>query len=140
MRKLKIHIIPLFLLWIFLTPIVVQSIHQHEHASEFTSKNEKHFHVYHEKCPICAFHFSIFISVHKYLKVAVKEIYRRVAYSYKTVFVEKPYYLSLLLRGPPVANDLVSKFALNHWTILMNRNKNEENSNNTPNGIVLLYS
>jgi hypothetical protein len=119
--------------------LVVQTVHRHEHILDYPSKNEKHFLVYHEKCPICAFHFSIFTSAHKYLKIAVKEVYRRVVNSYKTVFVEKPYYLSLLLRGPPVTNDLVSKFVLNHWTILMNRNKNEENINNT-NGVILLYS
>jgi len=140
LQKVKNHIIPLFLLWIFLSPLVVQTIHRHEHAYHFTPKNEKYFHVYHEKCPICAFHFSNFTSAHKYLKTSVKEVYRRFVYSYKTVFVEKSYYLSLLLRGPPVTNDLVSKFALNHWTILMNRNKNEENINNTPNGVILLYS
>jgi len=140
LQKVKNHIIPIFLLWIFLTPVVVQNIHQHEHAFHHTVKKEKHFHVYHEKCPICAFHFSIFTSAHKCLKIAVKEVYRRVVNSYKTVFIEKTYYLSHLLRGPPVTNDLVSKFALNHWTTLMNRNKNEENINNTPNGVVLLYS
>lgn len=107
LQKVKNHIIPLFLLWIFLTPLVVQIFHRHEHYFHCTAKNETHFHVYHETCPICAFHFSNFTSAHKYFKIAVKEVYRRLVCSSKTVFVEKPYYLSLLLRGPPVAIDLV---------------------------------
>ena len=107
MNLVKNHIIPLFLIWIFLTPLVVQSIHRHEHNFHCTAKHETHLHVFHETCPICAFHFSNFTSDYKYLKIAVKEVYRRVVCSSKTVFIESPYDLSLLLRGPPVSNDLV---------------------------------
>jgi len=107
MNQVKKHIIPLFLLWIFLTPIVVQSIHRHEIALHCIAKSEKNFHVFHEKCPICAFHFSNFISEYKYFKIAEKELYRIVTCSYKTIFTENPYDLSLLLRGPPVTSDLV---------------------------------
>jgi hypothetical protein len=107
MNLLKKHIIPLFLIWIFLTPLVVQFIHRHEHYFHCTAKNEAHLRIFHEKCPICAFHFSNFTSEYKYFKIAEKEVYRRVTCSYITIFTENPYDLSLLLRGPPVTNDLV---------------------------------
>ena len=91
----------------FLTPTVVKYVHIHVHQHKHEECNEKHFAEHHKKCLIGEFQFSNFTSVHEYLKIAVKEVYRRLVCSYKTVFVEKPYYLTFLLRGPPVANDLV---------------------------------
>ena len=107
MNLRKKHIIPLFLIWVFLTPTVVRYVHIYVHQHKYEECDEKHFAEHHEKCLIGDFHFSNFTSTHKYFKDEVKEVYRRVVYSYKTVFVEKLYYFSLLLRGPPLANDLV---------------------------------
>jgi len=108
MDLVKKYIIPIFLLWIFLTPSVVKFVHQHEPAFHCTAKYEKHYHSFHEKCPICAFHFSLFKQEQKYFDISTKEVYRRFIYSYKIIFVKKLFCLSLLLRGPPVSNDLVS--------------------------------
>jgi len=102
----KKNIILFFLLWIFLAPSVVKVLHKHEPVFQCTAKNEKHFHVHQEQCPICAFHFSHFTQQHKNYKIFIKEVFSELVCSCKSVFIKKPYYLSLLLRGPPVANDL----------------------------------
>jgi len=49
------------LLLVFLLPSVVKFEHHHEHI-ECKAKNEKHYHVLHDKCVICDFEFSIFIA------------------------------------------------------------------------------
>jgi hypothetical protein len=59
-RKLN-KISSLLLLAIFLLPTVVKLEHHHDHF-HCNVKNEKHYHDYHDKCLICSFEFSIFIS------------------------------------------------------------------------------
>lgn len=107
MHAVNRYTISYILLWIFLAPSFVKIVHKHEPAFHCTAKNEKHFHVHHDHCLICAFHFSHFTQQHKHYKLFVKEVFRELIFLYKSVFVQKPYYLSLLLRGPPVDNDLV---------------------------------
>lgn len=105
MRIIKSYIISFFLLGIFLYPSVIKIVHKHETPFHCTAKNEKHFHVHHEQCLVCAFHFSHFTQQHKNYKIFIKEVFCELVCSYKSVFVKKPYFLSLLLRGPPVSND-----------------------------------
>jgi hypothetical protein len=45
----------------FLLPTMVKLEHHHDHFV-CTAKAEKHFHDYHEKCQICSFEFSVFMS------------------------------------------------------------------------------
>lgn len=52
-------ILALILLALFLTPTVVKVEHHHEHFV-CSAKNEKHLHLYRDKCPVCSFEFSIF--------------------------------------------------------------------------------
>ncbi|HHV86128.1 MAG TPA: hypothetical protein GXX42_10025 [Petrimonas sp.] len=59
-RKFK-NIVSLFLLFVFILPSIVKLEHHHEHF-ESKAKNEKHYHVFHEKCAVCDFEFSIFSS------------------------------------------------------------------------------
>lgn len=120
MSLVKNYIISFFLLWIFLAPSVVKVLHKHEHVFQCTAKNEKHFHVHQEQCPICAFQFSLFTQQHKNYKIFIKEVFYELVCSYKSVFIKIPYYLSLQLRGPPVTNDLVSNI---HFKSLFYNNK-----------------
>lgn len=52
-------LISLFILGIFLLPLIVKLEHHHEQFI-CKAKNEKHFHSYHETCPVCKFEFSAF--------------------------------------------------------------------------------
>jgi hypothetical protein len=46
---------------VLLLPFMVKLEHQHDHFV-CKAKTEKHFHDYHEKCQICSFEFSFFMS------------------------------------------------------------------------------
>jgi hypothetical protein len=48
------------MLWVFLAPLVTQSLHFHENDFVCKEKHEKHFHDQHEKCQLCDFLFSVF--------------------------------------------------------------------------------
>ena len=102
MHKLRTYIISLFLLGVFLTPLVVNVFHHHEHVFICSAKNEKHYHTYHEKCPICSFHFSIYTSEKNLIQSVIKVFYCKVNYSYFSTKYLTSDSFSYLLRGPPV--------------------------------------
>ncbi|GEM_PF-2235795 len=104
MNFVKKQIIPLFLLWVFLMPMAVKVFHKHDHvfSIEKIEKNVTRLDVYHEICPICAFHFFHFNSTHKCYHEYIKEFFCELDYIYNSVVINKYSFLSFLLRSPPV--------------------------------------
>jgi len=104
MNFVKKQIIPLLFLWVFLMPMAVKVFHRHDHVFSITKtvKNEKRLDVYHEICPICSFHFFQFNSTHKFYHEYIKEFFCELDYTYNSVVVNKYFFLSFLLRSPPV--------------------------------------
>lgn len=84
--------------------MAVKVFHKHNHVFSIakTVKNETRLDVYHEICPICAFHFFHFNSTHKLYNKYIKEFFCELAYTYNPVVVNKYFFLSFLLRSPPV--------------------------------------
>jgi len=97
--KLK-NIISLFLLLVFLTPSIVKLEHHHEHIFHKTT-NEKHFNLFHEKCAICSFEFSVFLTIIKRVSLQKENPVDRYCNNYQPVFVSALTSSSLLLRAPP---------------------------------------
>jgi hypothetical protein len=74
--------------------------HRHDHF-HCTAKNEKHFHRYHEKCPIPGFEFSFF-SIEKHFQNTDKQYFgeeKSEIYSFTPYCNSLSY--SFLLRAPP---------------------------------------
>lgn len=138
MKIIKTYIISLFLLGIFLYPSVIKITHKHKPTFHCSAKNEKHFHEHHEKCIICAFYFSHFIQQKKLCNSFIKEVFQELIFTYKSILVQKPYYVALLLRGPPLTNGLI--ISLSHCLIVKKRNINEQNINNVRLGNLLPYN
>ena len=87
-----------------MTPVAVKffdsSFHHHKHFI-CTAKNVKHFHEYHETCPIPGFVLS-FYSLNKILHINHKVFYYEyLTNNILTGYCKKPKY-SFLLRAPPV--------------------------------------
>ena len=102
MHKLRTYIISLFLLGVFLIPSIVNVFHHHENAFICSAKNEKNYHVYHEKCSICSFHFSIYTSEQNHFHSIVNIFYSKIIYKYFSANFIKSNDFSFLLRAPPV--------------------------------------
>ena len=98
-RKLK-KITSILLLLVFLLPSIVKIEHQHEHFI-CKAKNEKHFHVFHEKCYICNFEFSVFSSDIEHNDLIKGKPFDNYRNNYLSV--NDPLYskFSFLLRAPP---------------------------------------
>jgi len=90
----------LFLLVAFLLPSVVKMEHQHEHFS-CKAKSEKHFHVFHEKCNVCDFQFSIFTSTAEIFKTDKTEFIVSYINHYGSAIISNYSAFSFSLRAPP---------------------------------------
>ena len=104
-QKFK-HIISFFMVLTMLMPTILKLEHHHEHFV-CNAKNEKHFHNYHEKCAVCSFEFSFFLS-DKINNYSVKDketdnYNRRLIVSF---FSNLSKY-SFLLRAPPVFTNFI---------------------------------
>jgi hypothetical protein len=99
-RKLKI-IISVFFLLVFLLPSLVKLEHQHD---DFKCKaiNEKHIHVQHEKCGVCNFEFSVFLSDFAKIDFQKETYLEFFCDNYDSVNFADPSQYSFSLRGPPV--------------------------------------
>ena len=98
-RKFK-NIASLLLLLVFLLPSIVKLEHHHEHF-ECKAKNEKHYHVLHEKCAVCNFEFSVFSSDFENIVLSKEQPLDKYCNNYKSVnYSTLPKY-SFLLRAPP---------------------------------------
>lgn len=95
----------ILLLVILLGPLVIKlahsAFHEHDHFV-CKAKHEHHFHEDHEKCPVCSYEFSIYLSqkiVHYHNPDETTDCYRNLYRS--TFFIRFPKY-AFLLRAPPV--------------------------------------
>ena len=91
----------LLLLLIFLLPSIVKLEHHHEHF-ECKVKNEKHYHSLHERCVICNFEFSVFLSEHENIDLLSANHSDNYYNSYISQYFSNLSQFSFSLRGPPV--------------------------------------
>jgi hypothetical protein len=98
-RKFK-NIASLFLLLVFILPSIVRLEHHHEHF-ECKAKNEKHYHVFHEKCAVCNFEFSIFSSDFEKIVLPKEQPVAKYCNNYRSVNYSTLSKYSFLLRAPP---------------------------------------
>jgi len=61
MKMMFRKIVSILMLVAFLMPSIVKVEHHHQHLI-CKAKNEKHLHVYQDKCEVCSFEFSVFAS------------------------------------------------------------------------------
>jgi hypothetical protein len=98
-RKFK-NIASLILLAVFLFSSLVKLEHHHENYGSH-SKNEKYYHLFHEKCAICSFEFSIFSDNHENIVIPKEQPIARYCNNYRSVHYSALSKYSFLLRAPP---------------------------------------
>ncbi len=99
-QKFK-NIISLIMVLTMLMPTILKLEHHHEHFV-CNATSEKHFHNYHEKCAVCSFEFSVFLSD----KINIFSVKDEETDNYNS-HLNVSYYsnyskYSFLLRAPPV--------------------------------------
>ena len=99
-RRFK-NITSLLLLLVFLLPSIVKLEHHHEHF-ECKAKNEKHYHSLHERCVICNFEFSVFLSKSENIDLQKEDPLDNYSNNYNSRYYSKLSLFSFSLRGPPV--------------------------------------
>jgi hypothetical protein len=99
-RKLN-NIFSVFFLLVFLLPSLVKLEHHHEDLKCKTI-NEKHIHVHHEKCGICNFEFSVFLSHFANIDFRKENHLEYFCNNYDSVHFSNPSKFSFSLRAPPV--------------------------------------
>ena len=82
-------------------PTVVKIEHQHDHFI-CKAKNEKHYHVFREKCGICSFEFSVFSSDINKIDLQKKKPFDNYCNNYISIYFPNHSKYSFLLRAPPV--------------------------------------
>jgi len=95
------NIISLMLLLVFLLPTIVKFEHHHQH-NFCQPLNEKQLRVFHDKCVICNFEFSVFLSAIENIELQIDipvDSYRN---HYKSLSVSNLSQYSFALRAPPV--------------------------------------
>jgi hypothetical protein len=100
MRRFK-NITSLLLLLVFLLPSIVKVEHHHEHF-ECKAKNEKHYHSLREKCLICNFEFSVFLSKSENIDLQKGNPLDNYSNNYNSQNYFNHSLSSFSLRGPPV--------------------------------------
>jgi hypothetical protein len=103
MLRLK-HIISLLLAFALLAPNVVILEHHHDHFV-CHAKNEKHFHVHHEKCLVCSFEFSLYSLGNRAAASLKAEHNSGYNNNYRQDYFLNNLKYSFLLRAPPAFTD-----------------------------------
>lgn len=98
-KKLKNTISLLFLL-VFLLPTIVKLEHHHEHFI-CKAKNEKHYHDFYDKCNICNFEFTVFLSDIENIDLQKENPIDRYCNKYISLYNYNLFQYSFLLRAPP---------------------------------------
>jgi len=98
-RKFK-NITSLLLLLVFLLPSIVKLEHHHEHF-KCTTKNEKHYHVFHDRCGICNFEFSVFFPSIENIVLQKENPLDSYSNNYNSRYNSNLSQFSFLLRAPP---------------------------------------
>lgn len=100
LQKIK-NIFSLWMVLVLLMPTIIKLEHHHDHFV-CNAKNEKHFHTFHEKCPICSFEFSVFLQD----KIAASNVKTEITYRFNdnnyNFYYSDLSKFSFLLRAPPV--------------------------------------
>jgi hypothetical protein len=98
-RRFK-HIVSLLLLLIFIFPSIVKLEHKHDHV-ESKVINEKNSNVFKDKCPICNFEFSIFLSTVENIDLPKDNPLDNYRNNYNSRYNSNLSQFSFLLRAPP---------------------------------------
>lgn len=98
-RKFK-NIISFLLLLIFILPTIVKLEHHHVNFISIT-KNENHSHVFQEKCAICNFEFSVFLSSFENIDLQKENPLDSYFNNYNSRYNSNLSQFSFLLRAPP---------------------------------------
>jgi hypothetical protein len=96
----------LLLLVVFLLPSIVKLEHHHEHF-HCDAKGEKHYHVHHEKCAICSFEFSVFLSGFSDIVFTKENPFDNYCNNYNSVYFSNLSQYSFLLRAPPILTNSI---------------------------------
>lgn len=99
-RKFK-NITSLLLLVVFLLPTLVKLGHEYKLITN-DLKNEMHNHALQNKCPICNFEFSIFISNSEFIPLQYHNFLDSYFNNYNSRYNSNLSQFTLLLRAPPV--------------------------------------
>jgi wobble nucleotide-excising tRNase len=99
-RRFK-NITSLLLLLVFILPSIVKAEHHHEQF-ECKAQNEKHLHILHERCGICNFEFSVFLSKSENVESPKENPLDNYSNNYNSRYYSNLYLFSFSLRGPPV--------------------------------------
>jgi hypothetical protein len=99
-RRFK-NITSLLLLLVFLLPSIVKVEHRHENF-ECKAKNDKHYHTLHERCVICNFEFSVFLSKSENIDLQKENPLDNYSNNYNSRYNSNFSLFSFSLRGPPV--------------------------------------
>jgi hypothetical protein len=95
------NITSLLLLLVFLLPSIIKLEHHHEHF-EYQAKNEKHCPSLHERCVICNFEFSVFLSGSENIDLQKEKPLDNYSINYNSLYYYNLSPFSFSLRGPPV--------------------------------------
>ena len=99
-RRFK-NITSLLVLLVFLLPSIAKLEHHHEHF-ECKAKNDKHYHSLHEKCLICNFEFSVFLSKSENIDLQKENPIDNYFNNYHSQYYSDLSLFSFSLRAPPV--------------------------------------
>jgi len=95
------NIISLLLLLVFFLPTIVKLEHHHQHYF-CQPQNEKQFRVFQDKCVICNFEFSVFLSAFENIEMQNENPTDRYSNRYKSLPISNLSQYSFSLRAPPV--------------------------------------
>jgi len=85
---------------VFIFPSIVKIKHHHNHLLSST-KNEKQRPVFHEKCAICNFEFSVFLTGTKQIELCKENPPVHYCNNYHAIYYSNLPCFSFLLRAPP---------------------------------------
>lgn len=95
------NIISLLLLLVFFLPTIIKLDHHHQHLTSH-SQNEKRFNVFQDKCVICNFEFSVFLSATENIELQNENPGDSYNNNYKSLSICNLSQYSFALRAPPV--------------------------------------
>jgi hypothetical protein len=99
------NIASLLLLLVFLLPSIIKLEHHHERI-ECKAKHDSHYSVIHDKCVICDFEFSHFLSHTGDIDFQKENPAAYFRNNYDSVYFSNFSLFSSLLRAPPLANSI----------------------------------
>lgn len=99
MNRRYTRYVSFFLIFIFLFPSVVKLEHHHQRTD--CQHSEKSCQTFHENCPICDFHFSLFTDQTEKIEFEILFHFDRYNKQYKTPHTVSFTNLPFLYRAPP---------------------------------------